>query len=579
MSSLRQRLAAKKAKAASLFPGQPQDDGEANAEGWVEVDNDVSEPKAEDLSTAPPNPYTVAPVATAATDAPYTVAPPPAPAVVTAPAAVVSPAGPAKTVAPAPEPPVPAATATSISTVTATAPATATDPPPAYTLASDPGGGGGGGGGFMAVVAEYISEIQKPAEPAPKPAEAPFNAKVLHDNIHRFVDAIQPFGYFLDDIDHVMHWTNPRATGSLFVFYVLCCWYNWCLPGALMLAMFIVARPKLIQDGYLAELAPKEAATAAVSAPEAPLSTFDKLFKTITDGVLKVSDSGQKAQNRLDLFSQRLEKIVHLWHWTVPENTYKVELVLLAGVVATVIIPFDWVVALLKIQVGLKVFITGYIYHAHPTLKKYDSSLQFWLRLPFHKVAAGQPTPGSPAGAGATAAVPATQASTGAGAGATNHPYAVAPPAQAAATSAGAAAGKKDPHEGITNLGIQPADILGSWHAVKVNKSSMISSKSGRLVLTKTHIAFFRDKGDATSGSFKLAHGAVEALHAGGKTAKKGLLAMATKSLGKSYTLVIEAREGEGEGGAVVAHEFGTMMKRDEAAAAISQATGALFTK
>ena len=364
-------------------------------------------------------------------------------------------------------------------------PATNTAAPPATTDTAQPNADGGdSGGGFMGTLTAIVNEVRKPGEPAPIPADETFNAKTLASNITRFADALAPFGDLVDEIERIQWWEDPKTTGAYCVFYVLCALYNWILPGACMLGMFLFGRPWLIEKGYLTEPAQKATPTPQNTAPEQPMSTWDNIFKSISEKVIKVSAGGGKVQAKIGLFAERLEKIVHLINWTVPANSMRIERYLLIGFVVTVIVPFDILVILMKLNFGLKFFITGYVYHNHPSLRQYDSTYQFWLGLPFHANApAAVQAPGH-AGTVQGQAAPTTGNTSSSttptpGTIAAGQPYTVAA-ATGTASADSANAGKKDQHEGIGNIGIHLAEIQGSWHAVSVNKSSVLSSKSGQ---------------------------------------------------------------------------------------------------
>jgi hypothetical protein len=156
----------------------------------------------------------------------------------------------------------------------------------------------------------------------------------------------------------------------------------------------------------------------------------------------------------------------------------------------------------------------------------------------------------------------------------TGYSTTAAPPAQASSDQAP-----------LESLGLVEQDVVGSWNGLHVNGASMFSSKNGRVILTKSFVAFVPQAG--SEGAFKIALDELESVQRGGQQSPSassskagsglfgGLLNKAVNSatsaasiVGKNFTLVLNYWEDD----LVKSHKFGTMKKRDEAGIAISNA-------
>lgn len=66
-----------------------------------------------------------------------------------------------------------------------------------------------------------------------------------------------------------------------------------------------------------------------------------------------------KVTTTLNHYSTVLEKAISLVDWSIPNNTWMVVGVLGVLCLITLIVPWDYIAFVLKIQFGLKVFLTG----------------------------------------------------------------------------------------------------------------------------------------------------------------------------------------------------------------------------
>lgn len=259
-----------------------------------------------------------------------------------------------------------------------------------------------------------------------------------------------------------------------------------------------------------------------------------------------------------------------------------------------VVAPWPIITWIGKLGFGFKFFVSGAVYHWHPRLKeRYDGTQNWWNRLPTVRKtsnlgasstpdaqATGDDSPyfvGSgahPPGANPPARPPPPPAA--AVAAAVNHPYSVENTSATATYRTTAPTATAPPPE--VNLGLLPvaadevADIEQRWQCVYVKNGQLTGAKTGKLMISDAFVIFHRGSGDEDD-SFKFPIDAVRAVRGGGAASGSGsggLLSSMTASFGRNYTLVLDIEHA----GVASSHSFGTMRKRDEAAAAISAAAG-----
>lgn len=226
----------------------------------------------------------------------------------------------------------------------------------------------------------------------------------------------------------------------------------------------------------------------------------------------------RNVQNWPAVVADHLEKGNNLLTWKVTANTLPLVQILGGVLVAVLVLPWPLVLMLAKILLGIKLFVVDSLYARFPEFKeKYDSTSRFWRELPCNRDLEGADAGGSGAttasadGAGTGAGLTRSQSDTVAARRKTSSTAAAAPATPAAAAGATASSRSsssptsqlspprtrkvRETDALLAKLGIHE-DIVDSWTAVLVNRSSLLKSQHGRLYLTTNHLCFVRGSGE-----------------------------------------------------------------------------------
>lgn len=444
------------------------------------------------------------------------------------------------------------------------------------------------------IIDEFLDDVAHPNRSYEDCAPPDMKITDLPKTIERFMKALSPYVDFIDAAEDVMHYKNPRVTFSLLFYYILLVWYGKVVPGVLLLANGLIMIEWAQQNDYLPRGARESQLedeidsidpTPAETTSQEPASQRRGLLGDLVDfavGKVKVAQTKYKAANKaagkvnekLLYYSTIMEKGICLVDWSIPHNTWIIVAILSGLYLITLIVPWDYIALVIKIQIGVKAFLTEYLFQNKEYLKlKYSFVYRFWMNIPTQ--GKGKNVSSSVYGTSSTTSrvadvVQAPSPSSAQqivqerkGIDSQASPKAKMNTTSPVAQSASAPYSISGPSGSPTKESLVTAlkeRVLGSWQIIYMNVK-----RPAKLVLTEGHLCVQRGAGDQESGTFVLQFSKIVSVSKGESK---------PTSMMAGWTLNVVAKPDDSETTEeTTTHRF-SLQKRDEVYNKICAATG-----
>ncbi|XP_064400185.1 GRAM domain-containing protein 4-like isoform X2 [Halichondria panicea] len=206
----------------------------------------------------------------------------------------------------------------------------------------------------------------------PPPEDPPLAYKKLKDNVQRFMLSIKPWRETAQHTQDILQWKHIAESLVIFLLYMYCVWSGWVITVALLVAIFKLSVNYLHASGLAEQF--------GFPYPYKPQPTE---VPGLANKIQLVKKVAQTAQNASSDVSDALEKTQNLLLWHQPEATRRLFFFICAACVASLFLSNSYMLTLVGLFVGFKLFIIDNIYRKYPKVQeKYDTVHRLWKTLP-----------------------------------------------------------------------------------------------------------------------------------------------------------------------------------------------------
>ena len=182
----------------------------------------------------------------------------------------------------------------------------------------------------------------------------PLQMDLLKTNAKRFKRNLRFVGIGLSKIPSLLKWEQPSSTVLCALFYFGCVYFR-CLTLGCVIMLIVVLMYLYSQQHYMMDLRFQ---------PELDHQP------TLKNKFGMVFDAARLVQNNCGDLADHQERFINLITWRVPKNSKSVLHLLIGVMLLLLICPFDMVVLVAQIVLGVQLWLLKLLFDQFPEMKK-----------------------------------------------------------------------------------------------------------------------------------------------------------------------------------------------------------------
>lgn len=205
--------------------------------------------------------------------------------------------------------------------------------------------------------------------------EESFAPSVLSENIKRVSKKVQPYVNSGKKINKVLNWEKRFETLIVFLLFMISAYTGYSLQLLILLMLWRLSVNYIVATGLASRF--------GIFEDEIEVEEVEKDEKNWMDKVSMARVILLKVQIIAGEIANGLEKINNLMAWRVPVVTMRLYRLLWVALFASWLLPTSFLLKLVGIMMGVKMFIISPVYNKYPRVKaKYDTVSKLWAMLP-----------------------------------------------------------------------------------------------------------------------------------------------------------------------------------------------------